>query len=308
MATSRTRPKSSRFPLKIALALGSGVAKGWAHIGVIRALHKAGYEPDIIAGTSIGAVAGGCYAAGKLDELEEFALSLTRFRMIRLLDFRLGGSGLFAGGKLAKILEQRLGQVKIENLPRMFIAVTTELATGHELWIREGSLVPALRASYALPGVFSPVHLERRWLIDGALVNPVPSSVCRAFGGRLVIAVNLNQDAFGQSAASKADTEALAKGGGHTPLSPRRILMRQIFGTSGSAPGLTSVMLAALNIVQDRLARSRLAGDPPDVLITPRVGHIGLLEFDRAKESIKLGEEAAKAALPHIAEAAAILS
>lgn len=294
---------------KIGLALGSGVARGWAHIGVIRRLIEAGIEPDVVAGTSIGAVVGGCYLANKLDEVEEFARSLTGRRLLSLLDLRFGGSGLIGGRRLKAELDKYLGDIQIEFLGRTFVAVAAELATGHEIWLRDGPMVDAMSASYALPGVFSPVKRNRRWLIDGALVNPVPVSVCRAFGARVVIAVNLNVDAFGRGESgrpSAVGTEDFEEGFEAASsitqhiMRPDRYLMRQLFGTREGKPGMSTVMLAALTIVQDRLARSRLAGDPPDVMITPGTAHIGLLEFDRADEAIRLGEQAADEMIPYI--------
>ncbi len=296
---------------RIGFALGSGVARGWAHIGVIRTLVKAGYAPDVVVGTSIGAVVGAAYVANYLQEMEVFAQSLTGRKIFGLLDLSFRGSGFFTGRKLTNELNKYMSDIKIETLPKKFIAVATELTTGHEIWLQEGSLVDALRASYALPGVFSPVHNDGRWLIDGALVNPVPASVCRAFGARVVIAVNLNADAFGKASTSKvalseknfnqppADNPSADRNDAQT----RRALMRQLFSSNAqSAPGMTTILLAALNIVQDRLARSRLAGDPPDITINPKVGHISLLEFNKAKEAIQLGEAAAKQALPEIEE------
>ena len=286
--------------------MGSGVARGWAHIGALRVLEKEGLCPEVIVGTSIGALAGGSFAAGKLNALEEFARSMTTRRLLRLLDIRLGGSGLIRGKKLEALLESHLQGVCVEDLPSRFIAVTTELGTGHEIWLQKGNLAKALRASYALPGIFQPIRHQGRWLIDGALVNPVPVSVCRAFGARLVIAVNLNRDLYGKTGARSAYQNIMENH--ETPdlesalLKRPRALIRQIFGM-GSGPGLTAVMMASLNIVQDRLARSRLAGDPPDIQISPRCGHIGLLEFDRAEEAIALGEEATRHMLPTIKEA-----
>ncbi len=306
---------------KIGLALGGGVARGWAHIGVIRAMERYGLKPDIIAGTSIGALVGGAYLADHLDTLEDWARSLNKRRILSYLDFSFGGSGFFGGAQLAKLMERSFGDVKIENMERTFIAVTAELATAHEIWIREGSLVDAIKASYALPGVFPPVMRNNRWLIDGALVNPVPVSVCRAFGARLVIAVSLQSDAFGKSNLEEGrrlqeEENGNGNGNGDDHLSfaeslkakPRNLIMRQLFGTGHAAPGVGTVMLGALNIVMDRLGRSRMAGDPPDVLMTPRVGHISLLDFDRAAESIQLGEEAFEEQLPRLEEALAILS
>ena len=313
------RPNWFSRPAPIGLALGSGVARGWAHIGVLRALERAGIRPDIIAGTSIGAVVGGCYAAGKLHPLEEWATGLTQSRLFRFLDIRLGSSGLIAGNRLADELTDKLGDLEIQHLSQRFIAIATELATGHEIWLREGNLVENLRASYALPGIFNPVRVHNHWLIDGALVNPVPVSVCRAFGARLVIAVNLNADSFGKGTFADAEhlrhdedeNENAEEGGFRALLSaakrPDRLLLRQLFGVGNSAPGLTDVMFASLNIIQDRLARSRLAGDPPDITINPQVAHVGLVEFHRARELIDLGEEAMEAAIPTVRDALSFL-
>ena len=301
---------------KIGLALGGGVARGWAHIGAIRALEANGYEPDVVCGTSIGALVGGAYLAGKLDALEEWARGLTKRRLLGYLDVLFTGTGLLGGTRFKRRLEEHLGGISIETLPKPFVAVTGELATGHEIWIQSGPLVDAIRASYALPGVFPPSKVNKRWLIDGALVNPVPISVCRAKGARLVIGITLNYDAFGKGNVTDIDGNLLeadlAPGKGPqshlAALDPRRLLMRQLFGHGDSAPGLGSVMLASLNIVMDRLARSRMAGDPPDVLISPRIGHISLLDFDRADELIALGYEAVEAELPRLAETLAVLS
>ena len=187
---------------KIGIALGGGAARGWAHIGVLKTLLEAGIEPDIVAGTSMGAVAGACYVTGKLGELEDFALGLTRRRIFGFLDFNFGGSGLITGQRLGNRLEGHLREFAIEKLDRRFVAVATELGSGHEVWLNKGSLVNALKASFALPGIFRPVQINGRWLIDGALVNPVPVSVCRALGARIVIAVNLSGDVFGGVASS----------------------------------------------------------------------------------------------------------
>ncbi|TCP91079.1 patatin-like phospholipase [Rhizobium sp. PP-CC-2G-626] len=159
---------------RIALALGGGAARGWAHIGVLRALDEEGIPVGMIAGTSIGALVGGCYLAGKLDELEAFARSLTMRRIAGLLDLAIGGGGLFGGLRLTKRMQEHLDDVLIENLGRPFVAIATDIKSGHEVWLTEGSLITALRASYALPGIFEPIRCNGRMLVDGALVNPVP--------------------------------------------------------------------------------------------------------------------------------------
>ena len=290
----------------IGVALGGGSARGWAHIGVLRTLEAAGYAPDIIAGTSIGAVVGGCYAAGKLDGLEDFALGLNRRRMFGLMDLNFGGSGLITGSKLSDLLGREFGDTKTDSLPKKFCAIATELGTGHEIWLSQGRLVDAMRASYALPGVFKPVKLANRWLIDGALVNPIPVSVCRAMGARLVIAVNLHSDVFGRGSIKPYWDEAEEEDGPETPAPPvsaGRMVRRQMFGHRDGAPGISSVMIDAFNITQDRISRARLGGDPPDVNISPRMRKIGLFEFHRAREAIAGGIEAAERALEELSEA-----
>jgi NTE family protein len=288
--------------VKIGLALGGGAARGWAHIGVLQALQKAGIEPDIIAGTSIGAVVGGCYAAGHLDNLETWARDLTPKRIFGYLDFNLAGTGLISGQRLCDRLEQHIGDRNIEDLKTRFTAVATEVGTGHEHWLSRGRLVDAVRASYALPGVFKPVKINGRWLFDGALVNPIPVSVCRALGARYVIAVNLNFDILGRGSvistpeALRDDDDdqlhAAATDAEHEKKGVRSLLRRQFFGRGDGAPGISTVMVDAFNIVQDRIARSRLAGDPPDAMISPRLQDIGLFDFHRAEEAIRCGAHA----------------
>ncbi|HXF54378.1 MAG TPA: patatin-like phospholipase family protein [Hyphomicrobiaceae bacterium] len=285
---------------RIGIALGGGAARGWAHIGVLRALLEAGIVPDLIAGTSIGAVVGGCFAAGKLAELEAFARGLTRRKVFGYLDFNFAGTGLITGQRLCDRLLEHLGDRTIEDLPVPFTAVATEIGSGHEVWLSRGPMVDAIRASYALPGIFRPVRINGRWLFDGALVNPIPVTVCRAMGARYVIAVNLNTDLYGRGTVlpeiaarevedAPAETLAEAKGNGRSAL---KLLQRQLFGRGEDVPGISTVMIDAFNIVQDRTARSRLAGDPPDAIITPRLGGIGPFDFYRADELIARGHAA----------------
>jgi NTE family protein len=293
---------------KIGIALGGGAARGWAHIGVLKSLVEAGLEPDIVAGTSIGAVAGACYVTGRLSELEDFAASLTRRRVFGFLDFNFGGSGLITGQRLSARLEHHLAEHTIEGLDRRFVAVATELGTGHEVWLNKGSLVNALKASFALPGIFRPVKINGRWLIDGALVNPIPVSVCRALGARIVIAVNLSCDLLNKGGvihdqANFAEPVGLLEDQrlpGTNGRAALHLLHRQIFGRNSEAPGISSVMMDAINITQGRIARSRLAGDPPDISIVPKTGHIGLFEFHRAGEAMSLGARAAEKQIDEI--------
>jgi NTE family protein len=295
----------------IGLVLGSGAARGFAHIGVIHALREHGIRPDIVVGTSIGALVGGCYANNQLDELEIWARSLTLRRIIGYLDVKIGSSGLIGGGRLAKQLSQAVGAVSIEELPVRFAAIATEVGTGHEIWLTHGSLSLAMRASYALPGLFPPIRVGGRWLMDGALVNPVPVSTARAFGARVVIAVNLDADRFARGATiASHGSDANDEAPDPPPGTPRKAFLRGIFGAErllkrqivvGDArPGFSTVMIEAFNIMQDRLTRMRLAGDPPDIQITPHIGHIGWLEFHRAAEAIAAGRAATEQALEPI--------
>jgi len=303
----RIEPEPARTA-GIALALGGGAARGWAHIGVLRALDEAGIQIDMIAGTSIGALVGGCYLAGKLDELEDFARSLTKRRIFGLLDVHFGGSGLLGGMKLTARMQEHLDGLRIEDLPKPFVSVAAEIRTGHEIWLSSGSLINAMRASYALPGVFEPITCNRRVLIDGALVNPVPVSVCRAHEQPLVVAVNLHYDLFGRAAvikhaadmpANTPETEAPAK----APLVVDR-------GPSERETrlGITGVMVEAFNIIQDRISRARMAGDPPDLCLLPKLGHIGLTEFHRADEAIRLGYETTRAQLSELQRLRTVLA
>ena len=313
------RPEANTVePPSIGLALGGGAARGFAHIGVIRTLIDHGIKPDVIVGTSIGAVAGGCYAAGQFDAFELWARGLTKRGILSYLDVTLAGGGLISGGKIGALLDTVLADTQIEALPIRFATITTEVGTGHEIWLTRGRMVDALRASYALPGIFPPVRLGGRWLVDGALVNPVPVSAARALGARLVIAVNLNSDMLGRgltiSAHGSDDNdrryrEELAKqpGGLRRMFGPERSLKRQFLGGT-ERPGLPTVMVDAFNIMQDRVTRARLAGDPPDVMISPRIGHIGWFDFHRAQEAIEIGARTAHRALELVDEAVAALA
>jgi NTE family protein len=311
---------SIRRPV-IGLALGGGAARGLAHIGIVRTLIAHGIVPNVVVGTSIGAVVGGAYAAGHLDALEQWARKLQPRNILGYLDIRLNGSGLIGGDKLAAQLEAAIGPTLIEDLPVKFATVATEVRTGHEIWLTHGRMVEAMRASYALPGIFSPVLVGDRWLVDGALVNPVPVSAARAFGAEIVIAANLSSDIFAHSTtiyshgpsaevtvAPETTIEPAAPKRGFSRLfSAERTVKREFFG-SGTRPGISSIMVDAFNIMQDRITRARLAGDPPDLLISPRVGEIGWFDFHRADDLIAHGTRAAERAIDSIQEAIHILA
>jgi NTE family protein len=316
-AEANTEKKTPPRP-SIGLALGGGIARGFVHIGVLQVLAKHGIEPDVVVGTSIGAVVGACHAAGKLDAFDQWARGLTTRGVLGYLDISLGGSGLIGGHRLARRLEETFGDTLIEDLPRRCACIATELGTGHEIWLTRGRVADATRASYALPGLFTPVRLGGRWLVDGALVNPVPVSAARALGARLVIAVNLNSDMLGrggtisdhgpdaEDARLLTETRERPSGLGRI-LSPEFLLRRQLIGDKHS-PNIVSIMVDSFNIMQDRVTRSRLAGEPPDVMIAPRCGKIGLFDFHRAKEAIEIGAQAAERSMPDIEDAIAALT
>jgi NTE family protein len=303
-------------PPSIGLALSGGAARGFAHIGVVRTLASHGIRPDVITGTSIGAVVAGVVAAGCLDGLEDWARQLTRRRIFGYLDFSLAGSGLIGGDRLFTRLDSLLGDITFQDLPVRIAAVATELRTNHEIWLTRGRLADALRASCALPGIFPPSRIGGRWLMDGALVNPLPISAARALGARLVIAINLNADNFGrgtiiQDHGSDAEDDlrrqALLNARRGLRGRAERLIKRKFLGTS-DRPGLSTVMADAFQVLQDRITRARLAGDPPDVLISPRLSRVSLFDFHRAAEVISIGAEATERALPAIAEAVETLT
>lgn len=292
----------------VALALGGGMARGFAHIGVLNVFDRYGIKPSIVAGTSIGAVVGAAYLTGKLREFEEWALSLNRFKILSYLDFRVRSAGMIGGKKLETLLRDHFSDVLIEDLPCPFLTVAADLVTGHEVWIRKGSVIEAMMASFALPGVFAPVERNHRFLIDGALVNPVPVSACQAMGARMTIGVDLHADIIGKAAKPGQNYQTVAGfdlfNEKDVPLEEQRKvtsgLARRLFRRQEDGPSLFGVMISALGIMQDRMTRSRLAGDPPDIHIKPQIGHIGLLEFEKASELIAEGEAAALRAMPDI--------
>jgi NTE family protein len=304
---------------KIGLALGSGSARGWAHIGVINALAEQGIKPDIVTGCSIGAIVGAAYAKGELDQLEDWVRQLQWKEVVELMDISFLGGGFLKGDKLIEFFKQRTEDINIEDLETPFATVTTDLDTGREVWLQSGSLLDAVRASFALPGLFTPVEREGRWYVDGGLVNPVPVSLCRAMGAEVVIAVNLNGDVVGKhrrdrekeiAHARKQETEAemelwdrFVGQFRNSVESKKNKWIEELLGTSKDMPGMFEVLAGSINVMQDRITRSRMAGDPPDVMLAPRLAHIGMLEFDHAEEVIAEGGASVQrmqAALDHV--------
>lgn len=299
---------SNEYKPKIGLALGSGSARGWAHVGVIRALQEAGIEPDIVCGTSIGSLVGAAYAAGELDELEAWVKSLTWKAVVGLLDFTVT-AGLIKGIRLIDFFRSNFSDVEIGELSIPFGAVATELATGREIWLREGKVLDAVRASIALPGLFTPVVRDGRVIVDGGLVNPVPVSLARAMGADIVIAVDLSSDLMGRRLRKPVPAaKPPAKPGRPASHLSTMLAKLQKGGKEQKAeskaarpiPSMLDVMATSINIMQERITRSRLAGEPADVMIRPRLGQMALMDFHRATPAITEGRRAAELALPQL--------
>lgn len=294
---------------RLGVALGSGAARGWAHIGILRALEQADIVPDVVSGTSIGALVGAAYASGRLDALETWVIGIDWWEIIRYMDVRLGG---VEGERLMQAFRERVDDAPIETLPKPFGAVATDLHTGREVWFQEGSLLEAVRASIALPGLFSPVRYQGRWLVDGGLVDPLPVSLCRALGADRVIAVNLNGDIVGRHFNGRTPRRAAPN-----PLLARLSAGWQaLLGNHANSshpsseladeeepPGLFDVMAGSINIMQDRITRARMAGDPPDVVLAPRLAHLGLMDFDHAAGAIAAGMDCVQRHLPLLQDA-----
>lgn len=297
---------------RIGLALGSGSARGWSHIGVIDALAEAGIEPDIVSGTSIGSLVGAAYVAGRLTALRQWAMAATWREIVALMDVRLSGGGLIDGKQIVAFLHGLGIAGPIESYAKKYAAVATDLVTGREIWLQSGPIHEIVRASIALPGIFSPARIGDQWLVDGGLSNPVPVSVCRALGADVIIAVNLNGDLVGRRFVSESEpsatavrapvpNESLDRMLRHLPEAVREQAMQMIprLLPQGSwTPGYFDVIANSINIMQDQITRTRLAGEPPHVMLVPRLRDIALLEFNRANEAIAEGRACVEYALP----------
>ncbi len=254
-----------------------------------------GIAPEVVCGCSIGALVGASYAAGRLDSLDTWVRSLTKLNVARFFELNITLNGFVDKDRLRGFLVEHVCDetAEIEQLDKHFATVATDLESGREIWFTRGSVMQAIWASMALPGLFPPIEDEDRWLIDGGLVNPVPVSLCRVLGADLVIAVNLNADVVGKKSAhhdkggtrepSAADTGFMQK------LREYSASLFPVKGPRGGTPSLYEAIAGSMSIVQDRITRSRMAGDPPDILLAPRLAGIGLLEFHRAADAINEG-------------------
>jgi len=289
---------------RVGIALGSGSARGWAHIGVLRALAAEGITPDLICGCSIGSFVGAAYADGDLDALESWVTGLTPQDVFGLLDVRLR-SGLIKGDRLMRFFSERFVGQDFASLSIPFACVATDLQTGREVWLDEGRVADAVRASIALPGLFAPVRRDSRLLVDGGLVNPVPVSLARAMGADVVIAVDLGSDVVGRSWRAPGEPAASPNGGGRPSLLSLLGLgdNGRSEGDADDLPSMVTVLSSAIQIMQVRIARSRLAGEPADVVIAPRVAGVGLMDYHRGAEAIAEGHDAVVRMLPALRHA-----
>jgi len=291
--------------MNIGLALGGGSSRGWSHIGVISALADQGIVPDIVCGTSIGSLVGASYVSNNLEKLEEWVCSLTRFETARFFEISSSLNGFVNTERLHYFLNGYVASDNsvIEDLDKQYASVATDLETGREVWLTKGSVLEAVWSSISLPGLFPAIKNNNKWLVDGGLVNPVPVSVCRALGADIVIAVNLNGDIVGKHFQKpkniiKQDTGVVGK---ITDLVTE--YTASVFSTAkveDQPPSLFEAIAGSVNITQDRITRSRMAGDPPDILLSPKLSHVGLLEFYRANEAINEGKECVQRMLPEI--------
>ena len=295
----------------IGVALGSGAARGWSHIGVLKALLRAGIDPHVVCGTSVGAMIGAAFAAGNLEKLEQWVLGSTRSDVFGFFSIRMPQTAFVDMQRFESFLHDYVAadDVSIESLTKSYSAVCTSLEDGREIWLREGSLAHAVKASMAMPGLFPAVRDGERWLVDGGLVNPVPVSTCRALGADIVIGVNLNADILNRRsmqprANNEAKSDSAPKKGVLGNLKKQAQEMSgALFNDSGDnskLPGLFYSISKSINIFQDQITRRRLDADPADIIIEPKVADIGLLEFQRAGDAIEEGDARLTDALPRI--------
>ncbi len=310
-------PKDSKQP-GLALALGSGSARGLAHVGVLNALEKLDIKVDAIAGSSIGAIVGGLHAGGGLDGWVELMRGMDRQGILWFLDPVLPVSGLFGGKRTARVLYSLLGERRIELLKLPFVAVACDLTNGSEVRLSEGELVNSLRASYAIPGIFTPIKIGEQWLTDGGAVAPVPVAAASAFGFSHLLAVDLHAESFStpgedpketalgaaQEAPEPSDEEkkrsqellnsmadfvsdTATKVAGKAARFWRRVIGR---GPRRGAPGLADVIGDTMAFAQMTIAKRDIELNPPDVVLRPRLPEVGIFDYHRAAEIIAEGE------------------
>ncbi len=301
---------------KIGIALGSGGARGWCHIGALRALAEEGIEPDIVAGCSMGSLVGAAYVAGELDALEQWAYTVNWLKVASFFDVNLASGGLIEGKRIVALLNSSNKDAPIESFAKPYMAIASDLQTGREVWLNRGSIVDAVRASIAMPGIISPVKLDGKWLLDGGMTNPVPVSACRAMGAEIVIAINPN--AHSMEPHARRD---ITKAASNDSVAPSRDFLDKLldsvpdgikqslntvtlnlFGSKSGAPGYFDVLSTSLDIMTSQILRSRMAGEPPHVMVRPRLAYMAVLEFNRAKEAVDEGRRAMQEMMPMLRE------
>ncbi len=299
---------------RFGLALGSGAARGWAHIGVIRAVEDAGITPASVAGCSMGAFVGAAYVAGKLDELETFARTLTTRTLLGYLDVGMPLRGLLTGDKISALLTEHLGDMAVEDTQIPFCAVATDLGTGKEVRLCDGNLVDSVMASIAIPGIFNPAELHGMYLVDGGLVNPVPVNIARELGADKVIGVDVNHDIIdckwcvpepeGDSNTDKTPQPDVEEVSMATPAFERYravgLMMRDRALNAmirASRPNIFDVLGNTIDIMEHHITRENLTKNPPDLLVQPSLGHMSLWDFTDANAAIDEGYRAAKEVL-----------
>ena len=280
---------------KIGLALGSGAAKGWAHIGVIQALTEMGIVVDVVAGCSVGALVGAAYATNRLNAMTRWVCGFHHWDVIRLMDLSWQRGGLLRGDRVFNQVRHILRTQQIEECAIKFGAVTTNLTTARELWLTEGDLHHAIRASCSMPGLLAPVPHNAYWLVDGAVVNPVPVSLARALGADVVIAVDLqhnatlgHDDMLSVTPMSTENNTAVTRFNWQNKLR-QRLAMGLHRQRANRAPSAMDIMTTSIQVLENRLKMHRMAGDPPDVVVQPYCPQIATLDFHRAQEAIAAG-------------------
>ncbi len=300
----------------IGLALGSGSARGLAHIGVIHALEEADIKIDLVSGTSIGALIGSVYASDKLEAFEKVSGDFDWKKIAYFFDVVFPKSGLIDGNKIEEFVREYVHAENIEDLILPFQAVAADINTGEEVILDQGDVIEAVRASISVPGIFTPVRKNGQILVDGGLVNPVPVSTARAMGADFVIAVDLNHDIVAGKAPQvikkpvetddKGFMQTLNRLGGDKYQAAMERINLSLQSLDNPAinqvrtwlaeeplPNIFEVLLSSINIMETQITQSRLHLDKPDLLIQPKLGHIRFMEFDQAETIINIGYEEA---------------
>lgn len=292
---------------KIGLALGSGGARGWCHIGILRELDAMGLKPDVISGASIGALVGAIYAGGALDDLEDWAEKLTARQFFGMLDIKLSSGGLVEGAQILSVIRQLVEQERIQDLQVPLAVVATDMATGRDVWMTEGDLAEAVRASVALPGVISPFRIGDRWFLDGGLTNPLPVTACRILGAEVVIAANPNGRFDGTFWVERKEQKPALWKSWSDRLQDLPGPFAGLFESAREEepkPHYLDVLAASIDIVTDGIRRAKLAGDPPHVLLDAHLSNLSVLDFHRASEAIEEGRRTVKENADAIARSA----